>query len=96
MALFELNLTATPVNLSTLWGVADGTAVQGRGQNLGYFPAFRMVSATMPTDLDGAVFRYAPGEYFTFTVHAGATDGDTYFASSGPTVRVILEDNLPQ
>ena len=95
MAMFELILSVIPVNISQMWNVADGTAVQGRGQNLGIFPAFRMVSPTVPVNLDGAVFRYAPGESFTFTVHAGATDGNTYFASSGPTVRLILEDNLP-
>ena len=95
MALFELSLTGTPVDVSALWGVGVGTAFTARGQNLGQFAIYRMVAATAPTDLDGAVFQYQPGEIFTFTVNAGATDGNTYFATGGETVRVVLEDNLP-
>ena len=95
MAMFLLSLTGTPVDISALWGVADGGAVQGRGQNLGQFAVYRVVAATAPTDLGGAVFQYQPGEVFTFSVHAGAVDGNTYFATGGETVRVVLEDNLP-
>ena len=53
-----------------------------------------MVAATAPTDLDGAVFQYQPGEIFTFAVHAGPADGIPTLPLAG-NVRVVLEDNLP-
>ena len=95
MAMYTLSLTGTPVDVSALWNVGEGSSVKGRGQNLGQFAVYRMVAATPPADLDGAVFQYQPGESFTFTVYAGSADGNTYFATGGETVRVVLEDNLP-
>ena len=95
MSMFLLTLTGTPVDITALWSVGVGSAFKARGQNLGQFAIYRMVAATAPTDLDGAVFQYQPGEIFTFAVHSGAVDGNTYFATGGETVRVVLEDNLP-
>ena len=95
MALLELNLTATPVNLSALLNVGAGSSVKARGINLGQFAVYRAVSENAPPNLDGAVWLYNPGESWSMMVYAGATDGNTWLMSAGAPVRVVIEDNLP-
>ena len=95
MALFELNLTATPVNLSALLSVSAGSSVKARGINLGQFAVYRAVSDAAPQDLNGAVWLYGPGESWTMTVYAGAVDGNTWLMSASASVRVVIEDNAP-
>ena len=93
--LFELNLTATPVNISALLMVSTGSSVKARGINLGQFAAYRAVSDAAPLNLDGAVWLYNPGESWNMTVYAGAVDGNTWLMSASAPVRVVIEDNLP-
>ena len=95
MAMFDLTVTPTPLDVSALLGVADGTSVRARAQNLSQQTVYRVVAATPPTDLDGAVWRYQPGESWGMLVYAGASDGNTYFAVASGEARVTLEDNLP-
>ena len=96
MSLYEVNATATPTDISAMLGVGVGSSATARIRNAGQFAVYRMVAATPPTNLDGAVWEIAPGEISTFNVHAGAMDGNTYIASSAGTVRVILEDSVPR
>lgn len=92
MAIYELDLTTTPVDLSATLGVADGTSVIVVAQNVGNQSVYRMVSTTAPTVLTSAAFRYQPGESVRFTVHAGASDGDTYLVAGNGTTRVVVDD----
>lgn len=92
MAIYELDLTTTPVDLSATLGVADGSAVQVALQVVGTESVYRMVSTTVPTVLTGAAFRYQPGETHRFAVHAGASDGDTYIMAGNGTARVVVDD----
>ncbi len=93
MALFELNITSTPLNISALLGVADGASIKARAVNAGRYAVYRAVSELAPTDLNGAVWPYSPGESWIMTVYAGAVDGNTWLAVASTPVRVILEDN---
>ena len=92
MAIYEIDLTTTPVDLSALLGVADGSAIAVVVQNVGRESVYRMVAATAPTVLTDAAFRYQPGESVRFSVHAGATDGDTYLVAGNGTSRVVIDD----
>lgn len=95
MALFELNLTSTPVNISALLGVSDGGSIKARAVNAGRYAVYRAVSELAPTDLNGAVWRYNPGESWNMNIYAGAEDGNTWLSVVSTPVRVILEDNQP-
>ena len=95
MALYEVICTGTPVNLSALLNVGVGSSFKARGRNLGQYSIYRAVSENAPVDLDGAVWQYRPGEDFAMTVYAGPADGNTWLMSAGPSVRVVVEDNLP-
>lgn len=95
MPLFELSITATPVNISALLGVADGASILARAFNAGQFAVYRAVSEDAPTDLNGAVWTYNPGESWTMKVFAGAVDGNTWLTAASTPVRIILEDNAP-
>ena len=95
MALFEIAVTATPMNISALLGVSAGSSFSARAKNMGQSAIYRAVSDAAPANLDGAVWRYNPGESFTMTVHAGAIDGNTWLIAASGSVRVILENNIP-
>ena len=95
MALYELSITAVPLNISALLGVADGTSKQARAYNAGQYSVYRAVSLASPTDLNGAVWPYNPGESWSMVVYAGADDLNTWLTAASAPVRVILEDNLP-
>ncbi len=94
MALFELSITATPMNISALLGVADGTSIKARAMNAGRYAVYRSVSELAPTDLNGAVWPYNPGESWSMVIYAGA-DGNTWLTAASTPTRVILENNLP-
>ena len=95
MALFELTISATPTDISALLGVSGDVSILARGQNLGQATVYRAVGPTAPTNADGAVFRYQPGESFDMSVTAGATNGNTYLMTGSGTSRVVIENNIP-
>lgn len=94
MALYQVTVTSTPVDISALLGLAMGTSAVCQCQNQGQRPVYRAVAATAPSDLDGPVWRYAPGEAFNLVVYSGLTDGNTYLLTSDGESIVVLEDAL--
>ena len=92
MAIYELTLTTTPLDLSATLGVADGASVIVVAQNVGQQSAYRMVATAAPTALTSAAFRYQPGETHRFAVNAGARDGNTYLAAGNGTTRFLVDD----
>ena len=92
MAIYDIDLTTTPIDLSAMLGVIDGTAIVVVAQNVGQQSAYRMVATTLPTALTNAAFRYQPGESVRFAVHAGARSGNTYLAAGNGTTRFIVDD----
>ncbi len=71
MALYQATVTTAPVDISALLGVARGVSKECRGINLGQRPVYRAVASTPPSDLDGPVWRYSPGEAFNLILYAG-------------------------
>ena len=94
MALYQATVTTAPVDISALLGVARGVSKECRGINLGQRPVYRAVASTPPSDLDGPVWRYSPGEAFNLILYAGS-DGNTYLLTSDGESTVTLEDALP-
>ena len=94
MALTELNLDGTPVDITAMMDQTGRSSATVRAQNRSQTTVYRVVAASPPTDLNGAAFAYGPSETFTFQV-GGPDLGNTYLLTSGPTARVIFEDSAP-
>ena len=94
MALTELTLDGTPLDITAMMGQTGRSSAYARAQNRSQTTVYRVVAASPPTDLSGAAFAYGPSETFSFIVY-GPDLGNTYLLTSGPLARVIFEDNAP-
>ena len=95
MALYDLDITTAPLNVSALLMVADGSSTTVRAINAGQYAVYRAVSENAPSDLNGAIWVHNPGERWRMAIYAGAVDGNTWLIAASNPTRVILEDNAP-
>ena len=91
--LFELSITAVPLDVSAMLGVDQGSSQRVRCWNRGPDSVQRQVATSVPTDPNLASWVYGVGESWVMNV-AGGVDGSTYLSCGGSSV-VILEDTAP-